>query len=82
MSSPSPNVIPGQWIRVGDSIDGYVFHVNGDGSLEVGYYQNRIKAIKETVVWNGAKWAFKYSGPNGSYLRGSDEALVKRGPRG
>ena len=82
MSTPPPNVAPGQWITVGKSTDGYVFHVNADGSLEVGYFQNRLKAIKEPVVWDGTRWAFKYSGPNGSYLRGAEEALVKRGPRG
>lgn len=80
MSLTTPKVTPGQWIRVGDSIDGYVFHVNDDGSLEVGYYQNQLKAIKETVVWQETQWAFKYSGSNGTYLRGGDEALVKRGP--
>lgn len=82
MSSSAPSVRQGQWIRVGSSVDGYVFGVNSDSSLEVGYYQNHIKAIKETVVWNGTSWEFKYQGPNGSYLRGADEAIVKRGPRG
>ncbi len=82
MPSPPPQVSTGQWIRIEDSIDGYVFHVNGDGSLEIGYFQNRLKAIKEPVVWNETKWVFKYSGPNGSYLRGAEQALVERGPRG
>jgi hypothetical protein len=82
MSSIVPSVASGQWIRIGASVDGYVFSVNSDGSLEVGYYQNRIKAIKETVVWSGTTWEFKYQGPEGSYLRGVEEALVKRGPRG
>lgn len=82
MTSNTPQVTKGQWIRVNDSVDGYIFNVNGDGSLAVGYYQNRHKAIKETVVWNGEKWVFKYEGPNGSYLRGEEEAIVKRGPRG
>lgn len=82
MTGQAPHVSNGQWIRVGNSIDGYIFNARDDGSLEVGYYQNRTKAIKETVVWNGLEWEFKHSGPDGSYLRGSDEALVKRGPRG
>lgn len=82
MSLNTPSVAPGQWIRVGSSVDGYIFSVNGDGSLQVGYYQNRIKAIKETVIWSGTAWEFKHEGPNGSYLRGAEEALVKRGPRG
>lgn len=80
MSSPPPPVAVGQWITIGRSTPGYVFQVNSDGSLEVGYYQNRLKAIKETVVWQDESWRFKYQGPNGSYLRGADEALVKRGP--
>lgn len=82
MSLNAPSVIPGQWIRIGSSIDGYVFSVNGDGSLQIGYYQNNLKAIKETVVWSGASWKFKFQGPEGSYLRGTEEALVKRGPGG
>lgn len=82
MSSNAPTVVPGKWIVVGKTVDGYVFSVSPDGSLEVGYYQNRSKAIKETVVWSGTGWEFKFSGPNGSYLRGDEEAIVKRGPRG
>ena len=82
MSSNAPSVTPGQWIIVGKTVDGYVFSVSQDGSLEVGYLQNRIKAIKEPVVWSGTGWEFKFSGPNGSYLRGAQEAIVKRGPRG
>jgi hypothetical protein len=77
-----PQAASGTWIHIGRSIDGYVFSTNPDGSLEVGYYQNRLKAIKETVVWSGESWEFKYSGPNGFYLRGSEEAIVKRGPHG
>lgn len=80
MPSPPPIVVVGQWITIGRSTPGYVFQINGDGSLEVGYYQNRLKAIKETVVWKEESWGFKFQGPNGSYLRGADEALVKRGP--
>lgn len=78
---PSPAVAVGQWITIGRTTPGYVFQVNSDGSLEVGYYQNRLKAIKETVVWREECWRFKFQGPNGTYLRGEDEALVKRGPR-
>ena len=48
--------------------------------LEVGYYQNNIKAIKENAIWDGTFWKFKYDGPNGSYLHGSDETIVKTGP--
>lgn len=75
-------VSEGQWIRIRNSIDGYVFQVNCDGNLEVGYFQNQLKAIRETVTWRDGEWIFKYSGPNGSYLRGADEELVKRSPRG
>lgn len=76
-----PNVKEGQWIRVGDSnIKAYVFHVISDIEVSAGYYQNQAKAIKEEFVWNGASWQFKSSGQDGSYLHGSDEALIKRGP--
>lgn len=80
-----PEVKEGDWITVKSSetstgIHGYVFSVGADGELEVGYYQSNSKAIKEDVVWEGSYWKFKYSGPNGSYLRGNQEAIVKRGP--
>ncbi|WP_228894276.1 hypothetical protein [Pseudoduganella aquatica] len=75
-----PVVSTGQWVKVGD-IDGLVLAVSADG-LEVGYYQNKIKTIKESVVWRDGQWCFKYSGPCGSYLRGEEEDKVKRGPRG
>ena len=75
----------GEWIKIksdenSQGIDGYVFNIFPDGTLSVGYYQNKLKAIKEDVIWNGSFWKFKYEGPNGSYLRGPEEALVKRGP--
>jgi len=81
-----PNVKKGDWIKVKADenslgFDGYIFNIFPDGTLSVGYYQNNIKAIKEDVVWNGKHWKFKYEGPNGSYLRGPDETIVKRGPQ-
>lgn len=75
------NIASGQWIKVGASnIDAYVFQVISKTEIFAGYYQNKLKAIKEEFVWDGSKWNFKNSGPSGSYLRGSDEALIKRGP--
>lgn len=80
MNSPQ-KISKGQWIKIGTSgIDGYVFDIFEDGSLGVGYYQNRSKAIKEDVVWDGTQWQFKYKGSNGSYLRGKEEEIVKCGP--
>jgi hypothetical protein len=75
-----PKVKKGDWIDIGTNITGYVFGIREDGSLSVGYLQNQTKAIREVVVWDGFIWQFKISGPNGSYLRGNDEAIVKRGP--
>ncbi len=81
-----PKIKKGEWIKIGQSIgltgpiDGYVIDIYSDGTLGVGYYQNDMKAIKEEVIWNGEYWEFKCSGPNGSYLRGAEEAIVKRGP--
>jgi len=69
----------GQWIMVSNSIDAYVFTVINETELLVGYLQNGLKAIKEKVVFIDGKWEFKSSGPNGSYLRGQEEALIKRG---
>jgi hypothetical protein len=76
----APQVRIDQWIKVGTTLDGLVMDIYDDNTIAVGYYQNREKAIKEDVVWNGIEWQFKYSGPNGTYLRGTDEARVKRGP--
>lgn len=71
----------GDWITVGPSyISAYVFHVFSDTEVSAGYYQNQSKAIKEYFVWDGGYWQFKFQGPNGSYLRGEEEAIVKRGP--
>jgi len=81
----APNVTERTWIKIKseeneNGIDGYVFKVYSNGNLSVGYHQNNTKAIKEDVIWEGSFWKFKYEGPNGSYLRGADEAIVKRGP--
>jgi hypothetical protein len=77
----NPNVKEGDWITVGSSnTDAYVFHVFSATEVSAGYYQNRSKAIKEDFVWDGESWQFKHDGPCGSYLRGSDEAIIKRGP--
>lgn len=79
----APEVHKGKWIVIGTgSLNGYVIDVHSDGSLGVGYYQNRTKAIKEDVIWNGTHWQFKLEGPNGSYLRVQEEEIVKRGPYG
>lgn len=80
-----PEVSKGSWIKIksdenSQGIDGYILDIFADGTLSVGYYQNNIKAIREDVIWSGSFWKFKYQGPNGSYLKGSAEAIVKRGP--
>jgi len=76
-----PQVQKGEWIKVGSSgLDGLVVDVHQDGSLGVGYYQNKLKAVKEDVIWNGSFWQFASSDPSGSYLHGAGEAMVKRGP--
>ena len=66
-------------IRIGDDYRGpkaqVVFIYNKEdkshglcGDIEVVYYQNKIKGIKEDVVWGGEFWEFKTKGPNGSYV--------------
>jgi hypothetical protein len=81
----SPKIKVGDWITIGKrdalgGINGYVIDVHSDGSLGVGYCQNKIKAIKTDVIWVGEHWDFKCSGPDGSYLRGVEEHIVKNGP--
>lgn len=77
----APQVQRGEWIKIGSNgLNGLVLDVHSDGSLDVGYYQNRLKAIKEDVTWDGSHWRFTHSSPGGSYLHGAEESVVKRGP--
>ena len=75
----TPKISTGQWITVSNSINAYVFTVVSDKELSIGYLQNGSKAIKESVVFIDGEWGFKISGPNGSYLRGHEAALIQRG---
>jgi len=78
--SNRPTVKKDDWIKIGTSrIDALVMHTSEE-HISVGYYQNHAKAIKEDVIWDGERWQFEHSGPSGSYLRGAEEAAVKRGP--
>lgn len=80
-----PKVKKGQWIKIGKGaglisrIDGYVIDIYPDGTLDVGYYQNDLKAIKQEVTWDGRCWKFS-DGIGGSYLHDRDAAIVKAGP--
>lgn len=69
-SNGIPKIKIGQSINVGDSIDAYFLNIISEIELEIGYLQNGSKAIKEPVEFIDGAWAFKHSGPNGSYLRG------------
>ena len=77
----APSVSVNEWIKV-SNVEALVLRVYDPGSIYFGYYQNENKAIGEDAVWDGEAWKFKYDGPNGAYLRGADEATVKRGPHG
>lgn len=71
----------GDWIYVGESrIQAYVFRVISDVEVYAGYYQNQIKAIGENFILKDNSWLFKYDGLNGTYLRGAEESIIKRGP--
>ena len=74
-----PKIKIGQWITVGYSTDAYVLNVVSEIELEIGYIQNGSKAIKEPVEFIDGTWVFKHSGSNGSYLRGQEAAVIKRG---
>ena len=73
-----PQVKVGEWIWVG-SVNGVVMRVHSD-HIEIGYHQNKIKAIKEDVVWKNGRWEFSSPDLGGLYLRGSEAEAVKRGP--
>ncbi len=38
------------------------------GDLQVIYFQNNKKYIKEDIVWSGEFWSFKNEGPGGVYV--------------
>lgn len=74
-----PKVTEGDIIRIGDHYDApkaqivQVYNAEQKalglcGDVEVVYWQNRLKGIKEDAVWNGEGWDFKNPGPNGSYV--------------
>jgi hypothetical protein len=78
----APTVKLHQWLRVGlPGIDAVVLVLHPDGSLGVGYNQIQGRAIQDDVAWDGLRWKFKHSGPSGSYLHGTEEHIVKAGPR-
>ena len=86
-SVKAPELKTHEWIRFasgssGTGVWGYVLKKYSDTHLEVGYYQNDLKAIGEEVIWTGKKWDFRYEGPCGRYLHGREEAIVKSGPWG
>jgi len=79
----APEVKTEDWIKIGpNNIDGTVVDVFSPGYISAGYYQNSIKVVKEDLVWRDTRCEFKYTGPNGSYLTGRLEQLVKSGPSG
>lgn len=71
-----PSVKEGDIIRIGNHYDApkaQVVRVYSDedkktgvcGDIEVVYYQNKLKGVKEDAVWNGETWDFKTKGPSG-----------------
>ena len=47
------------------------------GDIEVVYYQNKIKGIKEDAVWDGENWKFKNEGPSGAYVNINEYPKLK-----
>lgn len=82
-----PLLKKGDWIKIGTpsglfvGADGYVLDLYPDGTIGIGYYQNKLKAIKTEAIWDGNNLQFKYPAPHGTYLRDREEAIVKNGPR-
>ncbi len=74
-----PAVQEGDIIRIGDHYDApkaQVIRVYTDeqrksgvcGDIEVVYWQNKLKGIKDDVIWGDDGWEFKTKGPSGSYV--------------
>lgn len=38
------------------------------GNIQIVYYQNKIKGIKDDVIWDGKNWKLKNNGPSGTYV--------------
>jgi len=66
-----PQVKVGGIIKIGNHFNApkaQIVYIYSEGEVEVVYWQNKLKGIKEDVVWSGTEWKFKYDGPNGSYV--------------
>ena len=74
-----PDVKLGDILRIGNHFDApkaQVVNIYTDeqkksgvcGDVKVVYYQNKIKGIKDDIIWSGDSWEFKDSGPSGSYV--------------
>ena len=80
-----PEVRARTWIRfgyggpLGEGQEGYALRKYSALILDVGYYQNRQKAIGEPVIWTGERWEFLNLGLGGRYLSGHEERIVKLG---
>jgi len=78
-SMEMPNVKEGDIIKIGDHFCApkaqvvriYITEEKNSGlcgDVEVVYWQNKLKGIKEDVIWSGENWEFKTKGPSGSYV--------------
>ncbi len=67
----TPQVKVGDIIKIGNHFGApkaQIVHIYSDTEVEVVYWQNKLKGIKEDAVWNGTEWKFKHDGPNGAYI--------------
>lgn len=75
----TPNVKLGDIIKIGNHFNApkaQIVRIYTDeekklglcGDIEVVYWQNKLKGIKDDAVWNGESWKFKHDGPGGSYV--------------
>jgi hypothetical protein len=75
----TPDIKLGEIIKIGDHFDApkaQIVRIYNDedkksglsGDIAVVYWQNKLKGIKDDVIWNGRVWEFKSKTPSGSYV--------------
>jgi len=74
-----PSIELGDIIEIGDHFNApkaQIIHIYNNeqkkiglcGDIEVAYWQNKLKGIKDDVIWSGKNWKFKNNGPSGVYV--------------
>jgi hypothetical protein len=73
-----PVVTLGQRISIGQHAIPALVRTQTTDGWNVAYLQGTYKVVEEEVIWSGAKWEFRYSGPSGKQLHGVEAQQIRR----